>query len=110
VGIVLNWIAQGVLVAAAAGFGLWLLPAGRARARVRVWWTVVATVLCLPLVSWLLRPPGWGGLGGPSRACGSASTCGRSSAFAADAVPCPNRLAKGFAHRHACGWRNRRPF
>jgi beta-lactamase regulating signal transducer with metallopeptidase domain len=54
VGIALNWIAQGVLVAGAAGFGLWLLPAGRARARMRVWWTVVATVLCLPLVSWLL--------------------------------------------------------
>ena len=41
-GIVLNWIVQGVMVAAAAGIGLSLLPAGRARARVQVWWTVVA--------------------------------------------------------------------
>ena len=51
-GIVLNWIVQGVLVAAAAGIGLWLLPAGRARARVRVWWTVVAVVVALPAVTW----------------------------------------------------------
>ena len=51
-GIVLNWIVQGVMVAAAAGIGLWLLPAGRARARVQVWWTVVAAVIALPLVTW----------------------------------------------------------
>ena len=51
-GLVLNWIVQGVMVAAAAGIGLWLLPAGRARARVRVWWTVVAVVIALPLVTW----------------------------------------------------------
>jgi beta-lactamase regulating signal transducer with metallopeptidase domain len=51
-GIVLNWIVQGVMVAAAAGIGLSLLPAGRARARVRVWWTVVAVVIALPLVTW----------------------------------------------------------
>ena len=51
-GLVLNWIVQGMLVAAAAGIGLWLLPAGRARARVRVWWTVVAVVIALPLVTW----------------------------------------------------------
>ena len=29
-GLVLNWIVQGMMVAAAAGIGLWLLPAGRA--------------------------------------------------------------------------------
>jgi beta-lactamase regulating signal transducer with metallopeptidase domain len=51
-GIVLNWIAQGVVVAVAAGTGLWLLPAGRARARMRVWWAVIAIVLALPLVTW----------------------------------------------------------
>src|SRR5688572_2942045 len=51
-GIVLNWIVQGVMVAAAAGIGLWLLPAGRARARVQVWWTVVAVVVALPLMTW----------------------------------------------------------
>src|SRR5687767_5767515 len=51
-GLVLNWIVQGVMVAAAAGIGLWLLPAGRARARVQVWWTVIATVIALPLVTW----------------------------------------------------------
>ena len=51
-GIVLNWIAQGVVVAAATGAGLWLLPAGRARARMRVWWTVIAVVMALPLVTW----------------------------------------------------------
>jgi beta-lactamase regulating signal transducer with metallopeptidase domain len=51
-GIVLNWIAQGVVVAAATGAGLWLLPAGRARARMKVWWTVIAVVIALPLVTW----------------------------------------------------------
>ena len=51
-GTILNWIAQGVMVAAAAGFGLWLLPAGRARARLRVWWTVIGVVISLPLVTW----------------------------------------------------------
>ena len=65
-GIVLNWIVQGVVVAAAAGIGLWLLPAGRARARVHVWWTVIATVIALPLVTW------WAGTTpvGPSIAAG----------------------------------------
>ena len=51
-GIVLNWIAQGVVVAAATSIGLWLLPAGRARARMKVWWTVIAVVIALPVVTW----------------------------------------------------------
>ncbi len=52
-GIILNWIVQGVMVAAAVSIGLWLMPAGRAGARVRVWWTAVAAVMALPLVPWL---------------------------------------------------------
>lgn len=52
-GILLNWIAQGVMVAAAVGAGLWLMPPGRAGARVRVWWTAIAAVMAVPLVSWL---------------------------------------------------------
>ena len=67
-GTVLNWIVQGVMVAAAAGIGLWLLPAGRARARVQVWWTVVAVVAALPLVTWWSSTA----LAGPSGAAGVA--------------------------------------
>ena len=52
-GIILNWIVQGGMVAAAVSIGLWLMPAGRAGARVRVWWTTVAAVMALPLVPWL---------------------------------------------------------
>ncbi len=59
-GLVLNWIVQGAMVAAAAGIGLWLLPAGRARARVQVWWTVIAVVIALPLMTW------WSAIGLPA--------------------------------------------
>lgn len=52
-GMILNWIVQGMVVAAAVSIGLWLMPAGRAGARVRVWWTTVAAVMALPLVPWL---------------------------------------------------------
>lgn len=68
-GLVLNWIAQGMLVAATAGAALWLLPAGRARARVRVWWTVVAAVMALPLV-----PFGWAAMSPATTATAAAAT------------------------------------
>ena len=42
-----------MVAAGTVSIGLWLMPAGRAGARVRVWWTAVAAVMALPLVPWL---------------------------------------------------------
>ena len=101
-GIVLNWIVQGVMVAAAAGIGLWLLPAGRARARVQVWWTVVAAVIALPLVTWWAanrRPPAVRRRSRSHRAAGGRSPT-RSGTRRRWPRPCGSR---GFACK-ACGF------
>lgn len=86
-GIVLNWIVQGMLVAATAAAALRLLPAGRARARVWVWWTVVAAVMALPLA-----PLAWSTLVPAATAAATAGTAATTATRQQPLVAVPQAL------------------
>jgi beta-lactamase regulating signal transducer with metallopeptidase domain len=63
VDVVLNWVAQGVIVAILAAAALRLIPRARAQARYGVLWTAYVLVLALPAVSTVLTIA----VGGPTR-------------------------------------------
>ena len=65
---VLNWIAQGLAVAAATGVGLRLMGPARAHARYLTCWAALWVVVCLPLVPilWAVHPSTIEGHAGPA--------------------------------------------